>query len=51
MLSSLVLTTWMGFGQTAARYLGVYAVPALERWSDGCPDNWNFTRPERQERE
>lgn len=44
MLSSLILTMWIGFGQTVAKNYGTYSVPTKETTVAGCPPEWmNFT--------
>lgn len=40
MLSSLIFTMWIGFGQTAAKNYGTYSVAGKETTIDGCPAAW-----------
>ena len=40
MFSSLVLTMWVGFGQTVAKNFGTYKVDPLTTTIDGCPEEW-----------
>ncbi len=39
-ISSLVFTMWIGFGQTVARNYGTYTVPKLPTTTEGCPAEW-----------
>ena len=40
MFSSLILTMWVGFGQTFAKNYGTYGVSGLATTIDGCPADW-----------
>ncbi|XP_059084955.1 sodium-coupled monocarboxylate transporter 1-like [Tigriopus californicus] len=40
MLTSLVFTMWIGFGQTAAKNFGTYSVAGKATTIDGCPSDW-----------
>ena len=39
MLTSLIFTMWIGFGQTVAKNFGEYTVPTKETTIEGCPPN------------
>lgn len=46
MLSSLIITMWIGFGQTVAKNYGTYDVDKAVRSVEGCKKDWNATAPE-----
>ena len=40
MLTSLIFTMWIAFGQTLARHAGTYKVDPLPTTTEGCPADW-----------
>ncbi len=42
-ISSFVVSAWIGFGQTVARGHGTYVVKPAYTTTSGCPANWNIT--------
>ena len=40
MLSSLIITCWVGFGQSVAKHYGHVKVSAMPTTIEGCPAAW-----------
>ena len=49
MFVSLIITMWIGFGQTVAKNFGAITPVALNRTIEGCPEEWiaNVTETKR----
>ena len=45
MFVSLIMTMWIGFGQTIAKHYKAFSTPPLETSVEGCPAAWlaNYT--------